>query len=225
MRLIKQSKIATQPKRYRWNIYVKFHVRRVCLFYLLLDSWRSFWLIHYFQSFTHYVFTTENYSWWSTNNIYRTLGPWGDRQLWNQLPVVGGYLGSVRLVWKSHCRKERSLGASVAPLCQKYCLEHEGCTTLICSIRGGAWVWLLPEHWGKGAARGCVSRIISCAFGAQGIHRVSADVDIVNIKSSALLESLGFQPEGIRRNGELKSGVFLELKQYSLLSSDPRPQL
>lgn len=84
--------------------------------------------------------------------------------------------------------------------------------------------WLLPEYWGKGIARECVSKVLSYAFDAHGIHRVSAGVDIENLKSSTLLESLGFQFEGIRRNCELKNGVFLDLKQYSLLSSDPRPQ-
>jgi [ribosomal protein S5]-alanine N-acetyltransferase len=80
--------------------------------------------------------------------------------------------------------------------------------------------WLLPEQWGKGVARECVRSILSYAFDTLGIHRVGADVDIENNKSSSLLESLGFQLEGVRRGFELKNGLFLDLKQYSLLSSD-----
>lgn len=80
--------------------------------------------------------------------------------------------------------------------------------------------WLLPEQWGKGVARECVSAILTYAFGTLGIHRIGADVDIENQKSSNLLESLGFQLEGFRRGCELKNGVFLDMKQYSLLSSD-----
>ncbi len=85
--------------------------------------------------------------------------------------------------------------------------------------------WLLPELWGKGVARECVKAILSYAFGELGIHRVGADVDIENIRSSTLLESLGFQLEGIRRGCEIKNGVFLDLKQYSLLSSDPASRI
>jgi [ribosomal protein S5]-alanine N-acetyltransferase len=85
--------------------------------------------------------------------------------------------------------------------------------------------WLLPEQWGKGVAQECVRAILSYAFVTLGIHRVGADVDIENNKSSTLLETLGFQLEGVRRGCELKNGVYLDLKQYSLLSSDSVPRI
>ena len=86
--------------------------------------------------------------------------------------------------------------------------------------RGEIGYWLMPEHWGRGIARECVSTVLSFAFGPLGLHRIGAEVDTDNHRSSALLEGLGFQLEGIRRGYELKAGKHLDLKCYSLLATD-----
>lgn len=83
--------------------------------------------------------------------------------------------------------------------------------------------WLFPDYWGTGAARECVAAVLNHAFGSMGLHRVGAEVDIDNTRSSRLLERLGFQFEGIRRGYELKDGVFLDLKYYARLATDPAP--
>lgn len=83
--------------------------------------------------------------------------------------------------------------------------------------------WLFPDHWGTGAARECVAAVVAHAFDSMGLHRVGAEVDIDNLRSCRLLERLGFQFEGIRRGYELKDGVFLDLKYYARLSTDPPP--
>jgi ribosomal-protein-alanine N-acetyltransferase len=80
--------------------------------------------------------------------------------------------------------------------------------------------WLMPEHWGCGIARECVSALLSFAFGPLGLHRIGAEVDLDNHRSSRLLERLGFQLEGVRRGYELKAGSFLDLKVYSRLATD-----
>lgn len=84
--------------------------------------------------------------------------------------------------------------------------------------------WLLPDHWGTGAARECVAAVVTHAFHSMGLHRVGAEVDLDNIRSCRLLERLGFRFEGIRRGYELKDGVFLDLKYYARLATDPAPE-
>jgi ribosomal-protein-alanine N-acetyltransferase len=89
--------------------------------------------------------------------------------------------------------------------------------------RGEMGYWLLPEHWRQGIARECVSAMLDYAFGSLRLHRVGAEVDIDNHRSSNLLERLGFHFEGVRRGCELKAGAFLDLKIYSRLATDGRP--
>lgn len=84
--------------------------------------------------------------------------------------------------------------------------------------------WLLPEHWGQGIAFECVGNMLDHAFGAMGLYRIAAEVDIGNQRSQRLLERLGFQFEGIRRGCEWKHDRFLDLKTYSRLASDAAPQ-
>lgn len=83
--------------------------------------------------------------------------------------------------------------------------------------------WLFPDYWGTGSARECVAAVVAHAFGPMGLHRIGAEVDIDNQRSCRLLERLGFQFEGVRRGYELKDGVFLDLKYYARLSTDPAP--
>ena len=87
--------------------------------------------------------------------------------------------------------------------------------------RGEIGYWLMPEHWGSGIARECVSTVLSFAFGPLGLHRIGAEVDMDNYRSAALLEHLGFQLEGVRRGYECKQAAFLDLKSYSRLATDP----
>jgi ribosomal protein S18 acetylase RimI-like enzyme len=59
------------------------------------------------------------------------------------------------------------------------------------------------------------------AFGAMGLHRVGADVDVDNYASRRLLDRLGFRLEGLRRGYERKGGVHIDLLNYARLASDP----
>jgi ribosomal-protein-alanine N-acetyltransferase len=86
--------------------------------------------------------------------------------------------------------------------------------------RGELGYWLLPGHWGRGVATECVGAVLEHAFGAMGLHRVGADVDVDNHASRRLLERLGFRLEGVRRDYERKAGVHIDLMNYALLASD-----
>lgn len=54
-------------------------------------------------------------------------------------------------------------------------------------------------HWRRGIAREAVSRLIDLLILHEGHRRVCADTDPENVASIALLESLGFQREGVLR--------------------------
>lgn len=90
--------------------------------------------------------------------------------------------------------------------------------------RGEIGYWLMPEHRGQGIGRECVATLLAFAFGTLGLHRIGAEVDIDNprsSRSSRLLEQLGFQFEGIRRGYEFKAGKALDLRCCSRLATDP----
>lgn len=89
--------------------------------------------------------------------------------------------------------------------------------------RGELGYWLLPGHWGRGIATECVGAMLEHAFGAMGLHRVGADVDVGNHGSRRLLERLGFRLEGVRRSYEQKGGAHIDLMYYGRLATDPLP--
>lgn len=89
--------------------------------------------------------------------------------------------------------------------------------------RGELGYWLLPGHWGRGIATECVGAMLEHAFGAMGLHRVGADVDVGNHASRRLLERLGFRLEGVRRSYERKGGAHIDLMYYGRLATDPLP--
>lgn len=83
---------------------------------------------------------------------------------------------------------------------------------------------LLPTRQGQGLAHEALRTVIGHAFGSLGLERIEADVDPRNTPSVRLLESLGFQREGLlrarwRANGEVCDSYF-----YGLLASEWRPK-
>ncbi|HTD03047.1 GNAT family protein [Undibacterium sp.] len=82
--------------------------------------------------------------------------------------------------------------------------------------------WLLPEHWGSGVMRECLSAILKHVFQQMYVHRVEAEVEPENFSSSRLLRKLGFSLEGTRRQCEWKNGRFVDLEYYSLLAGELR---
>ena len=87
-------------------------------------------------------------------------------------------------------------------------------------LRGELGYWLLPGYWGRGIATECVGAVLEHAFGAMGLHRVGADVDVDNHASRRLLERLGFRLEGVRRDYERKGGAYIDLMNYARLASE-----
>jgi RimJ/RimL family protein N-acetyltransferase len=85
---------------------------------------------------------------------------------------------------------------------------------------------LAREHHGHGYAREAVGAVIEHLFAVENKRRVFADTDPENLRSRKLLESLGFQLEGIlRHEWETHIGV-RDTALYGLIKEEwiwPRP--
>ena len=65
--------------------------------------------------------------------------------------------------------------------------------------RAGLGYALMPEFWGKGLATEAATLAISYGFLELGLHRIEADTEPNNVRSNRVLETLGFQREGLLR--------------------------
>ncbi len=65
--------------------------------------------------------------------------------------------------------------------------------------RAGLGYALMPECWGKGLANEAATLALCYGFLELGLHRIEADTEPNNIRSNRVLESLGFQREGLLR--------------------------
>ena len=80
--------------------------------------------------------------------------------------------------------------------------------------------WLAQKMQGKGIATLCVDKLIRYAFKNMKLNRIQIKVAEKNSKSAQIPLRLGFQHEGIEREGELHKKVYLNLDVYSLLKSE-----
>ena len=80
--------------------------------------------------------------------------------------------------------------------------------------------WLAEKMQGKGIVTLCTQALVKYAFNKLGMNRVQLKVAVGNSKSAAIPQRLGFQLEGIERDGELINGTYYDLQIFSLLKSD-----
>ncbi len=80
--------------------------------------------------------------------------------------------------------------------------------------------WLLPEHQQQGYTVEAAQEVLSYCFKSMELNRVEADTETENLKSSRVLEKLGFQKEGVFRNYEINKGRFIDLARYALLQNE-----
>lgn len=80
--------------------------------------------------------------------------------------------------------------------------------------------WLAKPMQGKGIVTLCVQKLIKYAFKSQKLNRVQIKVAEKNSKSEAIPVRLGFEFEGVEKEGELHNNRYLNLKVYSLLKLD-----
>jgi len=73
---------------------------------------------------------------------------------------------------------------------------------------------------GKGYAKEAASLLVGYVFSRFPTHRVSAFTDIENTPAQHLLESLGFQREGVLRRSMFRGGTWSDAVIYGILRSE-----
>jgi ribosomal-protein-serine acetyltransferase len=80
--------------------------------------------------------------------------------------------------------------------------------------------WLSSGFQHKGVVTKCSKALITYLFDELKMNRIQLKAGVGNIKSRAVAERLGFELEGIERDGELHSLGYIDLAVYSLLKKD-----
>jgi RimJ/RimL family protein N-acetyltransferase len=77
--------------------------------------------------------------------------------------------------------------------------------------------WLGREYWGEGYGREAVGALLQYAFGPLKLRKVYAHTMPGNARSERLLESFGFQEEGMLREEVKAKGRWRDLKRWGAL--------
>ncbi len=83
--------------------------------------------------------------------------------------------------------------------------------------------WLREDFGGRGIMTSCCRALLRHGFESLGLNRIAVAAAVENRRSRAVAERLGFQLEGVRRDGEWLYDHFVDLAVYSLLRRDPQP--
>jgi len=80
--------------------------------------------------------------------------------------------------------------------------------------------WLAEDSMGRGIMTRCCRALVDYAFGEYGLNKVVIMAATENCKSRAVPERLGFQQEGIVRDGQWLYDHFVDLAVYSVLARE-----
>lgn len=80
--------------------------------------------------------------------------------------------------------------------------------------------WLLPEYQGEGYGSEALSLMLEYGFDELRLHRVQADCLASNDASRGLLESHGFEQEGVFRDAQFVDGEYVDVLRYGLLADE-----
>lgn len=85
------------------------------------------------------------------------------------------------------------------------------------NLRTEIGYWLAENFQHKGIMTSCVRTLVDFAFNDMGMHRIQIRVAEGNTASRRIPLRLGFQKEGVERDGEmLEPGRFVNLETFSL---------
>lgn len=82
------------------------------------------------------------------------------------------------------------------------------------------WLVITPEEQGNGYATEAGHLCLDHAFDDRGLHKVWAQVNADNTASVKLLETVGFQREGVLREHEYANGGRIDVYRYGRLVTD-----
>jgi len=83
--------------------------------------------------------------------------------------------------------------------------------------------YVLPEEQGNGYATEAASLLVGYAFRELNAHKVEAEVQADAPASERVLEKLGFQQEGVRRDHYFKDGDYRDISLWGALESEFDP--
>lgn len=86
--------------------------------------------------------------------------------------------------------------------------------------RGELAYWLVPAHRGEGYGSRAAALVLDHAFETYGLHKVVAKVSERNAASQALLDSLGFEREGVLRERVFRRGKYRDQHRFGLLARE-----
>ncbi|WP_135306466.1 GNAT family N-acetyltransferase [Haloarcula amylovorans] len=89
-----------------------------------------------------------------------------------------------------------------------------------CHGRAELGCWVYEPHRGQGYATAACQLMLRYAFTELRLHRVDAVVYDTNDASQALIETLGFAHEGVKREFGYLDGEFVDQHQYGILGSE-----
>ncbi|HLG99512.1 MAG TPA: GNAT family protein [Bryobacteraceae bacterium] len=82
--------------------------------------------------------------------------------------------------------------------------------------------WIASKFQGRGIITAACAALIDHAFTEWKLNRVEIHCAVGNDKSCAIPKRLGFQFEGVRRDGQRLNGEYLDIQVYAMLHCDWR---
>jgi len=80
--------------------------------------------------------------------------------------------------------------------------------------------WIAPAHQGNGYATAAAELVVDYCFTERRLHKVNARVLAFNDGSRAVLETVGFEREGCRREDFYVDGEYVDADLYGIVESE-----
>lgn len=80
--------------------------------------------------------------------------------------------------------------------------------------------YVAPESWGNGYATDAVRQAVDYAFTERRIHKIYAKTFAHNEASQQVLETVGFQREGVLREEAFIDEEYVDIHRYGLLNDE-----
>lgn len=122
--------------------------------------------------------------------------------------IIEGYQGGAQWTWAIEQKSDQAMIGRCDLL--KYRREH----------RSAEIGYALARHaWGQGYATEAMRALVRYAFDELTLHRLEAIVLPFNAASIRVLEKIGMQREGVKREAYYIDGQFVDLLCYGLITS------
>ncbi|QLH80785.1 GNAT family N-acetyltransferase [Halosimplex pelagicum] len=80
--------------------------------------------------------------------------------------------------------------------------------------------WIAPAHQGNGYATAAAAAVVDYCFTERRLHKVNARVLAFNDGSRAVLEKVGFEREGCRRDDFYVDGEYVDADLYGIVEDE-----